>query len=191
MDCTLFQVSKSREENLFRNQKHWSTPNLNHIPIENFRKITENGNLSPVGVVAPRQRNVDEGLSPEIMEKESYKKRIPGYKEAANGDLPVQLRKKKIPDGTMKLSPQERFLDAKTKFLLLEKERLAEQEMNLQNFEKKRHSQVELPISPEIIRARPQWAKEDRISPGKSNIVRRNSFFDDEPVTKNVAEIKG
>lgn len=98
--------------------------------------------MSPVGVVAPRRRTSQE---PKIQpEDDSYKKRIPGYKEKRKEEPPMSKLRTKIrqPDGTMKLSPQERFLDARTKFMLLEQERLEEQEKNFQNIEKKRHSQV-------------------------------------------------
>lgn len=166
------------------------------ISIENFRKKNDKGNMSPVGVVAPRRRTSDESRSkasePFWDEDESYKRRIPGYKEKikqmdenilSNKEYnhKISSKDKKLRENTMKLSPQERFLDAKTKFLMLEKEKLKEQDKNAQNLEKKRSIQDEAPISPEIIKNRPTWNRSDEsktLKNQKTELVRRNSFFE-------------
>lgn len=158
--------------------------------------------MSPVGIVAPRRRTSEESQS--NLEKEfwddddSYKRRIPGYKNkvkqidddySRNEDCnhkkdenrKISLMEKKLRENTMKLSPQERFLDAKTKFLMLEKERMKEQEKNMHNLEKKRSIQDEAPISPEIIKNRPSWTRNDEskgLKSDKTNLIRRNSFFE-------------
>lgn len=172
------------------------------IPIENFRKRNEKGNMSPVGIVAPRRRTSEDNRA-KLEEKywddeDSYKRRIPGYKEKLkqmeesfeknedeqkskrnDENRKMSLKEKKAKENTMKLSPQERFLDAKTKFLMLEKERMKEQEKNMQNLEKKRSMQDEAPISPEIIKNRPAWRNEDaKLKNEKPVLLRRNSFFE-------------
>ncbi|KAK6636409.1 hypothetical protein RUM43_010070 [Polyplax serrata] len=177
------------------------------LSIENFRKKNDKGNMSPVGVVAPRRRTSEEGRGKVTNdsfwdEEDSYKRRIPGYKDKLklsdenllsnkeynqkvkrfDENHQMSAKEKKLRENTMKLSPQERFLDAKSKFLMLEKERLKEQDKNAQNLEKKRGMQDEAPISPEIIRNRPSWNRsaEDskKLKNQKAELVRRNSFFE-------------
>lgn len=191
--------AKSLEQTILREKSS--------ISLENFRKKNDKGNMSPVGVVAPRRRTSDESRN-KVDEAfwdddESYKRRIPGYKEKMkqmedvfnNEDSGQKIKmsaiEKKLRENTMKLSPQERFLDAKSKFLMMEKERLKEHDKNAQNLEKRRIIQDEAPISPEIIRNRPSWGKNDDskvLKSQKAGLIRKNSFFELEP---NEKESKG
>ena len=221
IDETMIKMScpKNLEESIPREKSS--------ISIENFRKKNDKGNMSPVGVVAPRRRTSDESSRNKMNEQywddeESYKRRIPGYKdkmkhnvednimmtkeynqqkvkrfESDTGEKMIMSKEKKLRENTMKLSPQERFLDAKSKFLMLEKERLKEQDKNTQNLvDKKRCVQDEAPISPEIIKNRPSWNRSSDESKSLKNqkveLVRRNSFFElDNDVKYYDKEIRG